>query len=164
MLLRLIVLIVLALAAPLQADIVKLRSGGQVEGEVIKEDAAGVTVKLSLGVVTFRAADVAEIIRKPYVPPPKAPATPRPAQGAARLPGNTALVATLGTRPWAKDLQQVPATVIDAGVMRNVPYLSYQAAGDYELNIYGDPDHPVAVELGVYRELLESDEAKRRCL
>ena len=37
------------------------------------------------------------------------------------------------------DFQQIPATVIDNGVLRNVPYKSFRAGQDYEINIYGDP-------------------------
>ena len=45
------------------------------------------------------------------------------------------------------ELQQIPATVIDKGPLRHVPYLSYRA-GDVELNVYGDPDTPACVEIG----------------
>jgi len=64
---------------------------------------------------------------------------------------------------WAEDLKQIPATVIDKGVMRSVPYQSYRA-GDYEMNIYGDPDHPAGVEIGVYSGLLRSKIAKNHCV
>jgi len=69
----------------------------------------------------------------------------------------------LGKQSWAKDLRQIPATVIDKGVMRNVPYISFQS-GDCELNVYGDPDNPAGVEIGLYRSLLADDAAKKRCL
>lgn len=60
-------------------------------------------------------------------------------------------------------LVQIPATVIDKGVLRNVPYKSYRA-GDYEVNVYGDPDQPARVEIGVYRSLLTSQDAKHNCV
>jgi len=47
--------------------------------------------------------------------------------------------------------------------MRNVPYISFQS-GDYELNVYGDPDNPAGVEIGMYRSLLDDDAAKKRCI
>lgn len=49
----------------------------------------------------------------------------------------------------AKDLKQTPSEVIDTGVFRHVRYLSYQT-DRFELNIYGDPQHPAGVEVGVY--------------
>lgn len=64
---------------------------------------------------------------------------------------------------WGGNLQQIPSTVIDKGVLRDVPYSSLRS-GDYEVNVYGDPADPSCVEVGVYRELVKSDEAKRNCL
>jgi hypothetical protein len=37
-------------------------------------------------------------------------------------------------------------------------------AGNYEFNLYGDPDRPACLEIGVTRELLKSPDAKRNCL
>lgn len=65
--------------------------------------------------------------------------------------------------PHLAGLVQIPATVIDKGVLRNVPYKSYRA-GDYELNIYGDPDQPAGIEIGVYRDLLTDKKAKQNCV
>ena len=73
------------------------------------------------------------------------------------------IVDRLSKEYWIKDLKQIPATVIDKGIMRNVPYLSYKS-GDYELNIYGDPENPAAVELGIYRSLLSNKFAKKWCV
>jgi hypothetical protein len=52
--------------------------------------------------------------------------------------------------------------VIDKGVLKNVPYTSYRS-GDYELNVYGDPDAPACFEIGITGQLLKSPEAKRNC-
>lgn len=59
-------------------------------------------------------------------------------------------------------LQQIPATVIDNGRLRNVPYVSWRS-GDLEVNIYGDPEAPCAVEAGVTGALLQDEAAKARC-
>jgi hypothetical protein len=37
-------------------------------------------------------------------------------------------------------------------------------SGNYEFNLYGDPDAPAGIELGVYKDLLQSDAAKRQCI
>jgi hypothetical protein len=47
-------------------------------------------------------------------------------------------------------------------VLKNVPYTSYRS-GEYELNIYGDPDAPACFEIGITGELLKNPEAKRNC-
>lgn len=108
--------------------------------------------------------------RKDYSPTPTAlvtskvqPAT-QTSEGTPRIPSWNVIVAALGKQSWAQPLQQIPATVIDNGVMRNIPYVSYRCGdGDYEMNIYGDPDAPAAVEIGVYRKLLADDQAKTNC-
>jgi hypothetical protein len=68
-----------------------------------------------------------------------------------------------GKQQWVTDLQPIPAVVIDKGVLKNVPYKSYQA-GNYEINIYGDPERPAGLEIGVYNELLKSVKAKSNCI
>jgi hypothetical protein len=79
------------------------------------------------------------------------------------FPKSSEITLRLGKQTWVNNLRQIPATVIDKGVMRNVPYLSFQS-GDYELNVYGDPDNPAGVEIGVYRSLLSDETAKKRCI
>lgn len=66
-------------------------------------------------------------------------------------------------RPWAKDLRQIPSTLIDVGTHRHVPYTSYRA-GDVEMNVYGDPAKPACVEVGLLGRLLHDEEARRTCL
>lgn len=78
------------------------------------------------------------------------------------LPNRTRCRQTLSVKPWAKGLKQIPSTVIDKGVLRNVPYTSYRA-GEYELNIYGDPEAPACFELGIHGALLKSVDARRNC-
>src|SRR5262249_48672303 len=65
--------------------------------------------------------------------------------------------------PWGRDLRGIPATLIDKGVLRFVPYHSFQA-GDYEINVYGDPDWRCCVEIAVRAAALGTKEAKENCL
>ena len=74
----------------------------------------------------------------------RAPAAPP----APRLPSAQAVLAKLRATELGKGLEQIPATVIEQGVLRRVPYLSHRA-GDVEVNVYGDPDAPVCVEIGL---------------
>jgi hypothetical protein len=71
---------------------------------------------------------------------------PKPAAGPA-LPSAATAVDRL--RAFAPALEQIPATVVDKGPLRNVPYLSYRA-GDVEVNAYGDPDRPACLEIGIF--------------
>lgn len=78
------------------------------------------------------------------------------------LPTRTRCRQTLSVKPFAKGLKQIPSTVIDKGVLKNVPYTSYRA-GEYELNIYGDPDAPACFEIGVNGALVANADARRHC-
>ena len=87
-----------------------------------------------------------------------------PQANAARpLPTRAKARAAATSTVWGKTLAQIPSTVIDKGVLRNIPYLSYKA-GDYELNVYGDPAAPAGVEIGVTKDLLKSLGAKKTCV
>jgi hypothetical protein len=73
----------------------------------------------------------------------------RPSAPAPRLPSAPAALARLRATELAKGLEQIPATVIDQGLLRRVPYLSHRA-GDLEVNLYGDPDAPACLEIGLH--------------
>jgi hypothetical protein len=60
------------------------------------------------------------------------------------------------------------ALSLDGGPSRasrsaHVPYQSFRS-GDYEVNVYGDPQRPAGLEVGVYKDLLKSHLAKTRCV
>lgn len=84
-----------------------------------------------------------------------APVTPAVVTG-ERLPTLAAFTKLAKRQDWGLDLKEITATAVDVGVMRNVPYRSFRS-GDYEVNVYGDPDKPAAIEIGVYgKEILSS--------
>jgi hypothetical protein len=92
-------------------------------------------------------------------PTPKQPL----ANDSTNFPNSIQIVTRLNQEPWANNLQPIPSTVIDKGILRNVPYSSYKT-GDYEMNVYGDLQNPAAVEIGVYRSLLNDNTAKQHCI
>ncbi|MFO0824481.1 MAG: hypothetical protein U0792_15415 [Gemmataceae bacterium] len=63
---------------------------------------------------------------------------------------------------WGGSLRPIPATVVDKGTLRFVPYKSFKA-GDYEVNVYGDPDFPSGVEIGIRGVALDDPKAKANC-
>ena len=85
------------------------------------------------------------------------------AQDSRPLPTRRQVRSRARASSWGKKLVRIPSTVIDTGVLRNIPYMSFEA-GDYELNIYGDPYAPCCIEVGIYEKLLKSDAAKKNCL
>jgi hypothetical protein len=70
--------------------------------------------------------------------------------GRDELPPWRALVHDLRTHDSVKSFEQIPPTRIDNGLLRNLPYLSFRINGTSELNVYGDPHNPVAIEFGAY--------------
>lgn len=95
--------------------------------------------------------------------PPTAEVVPGDAPAGPRLAdwGMCSDAAT-GT-DWGKSLRPIPATVIDKGVLKFVPYLSFKA-GDYEINVYGDPDKPAGIEIGIRGVALDNAAAKANCI
>lgn len=86
----------------------------------------------------------------PLTAPAPAPA-PAPSHPLTenRLVNSGLIIESFAAKFGARQLKQIPSEVIDTGIFRYVPYLSYEAA-QLELNIYGDPQHPAGVEIGVY--------------
>jgi hypothetical protein len=82
----------------------------------------------------------------------------------AALPSQEIAIGSLGLSGFKEEAQQIPATVIDTGILKFVPYVSYRVGEDRELNIYGDLAAPACVEIGLYRGFLSSDEEKQKCL
>ena len=66
------------------------------------------------------------------------------------LPAWRIVVNDLRTNDSIRSLIEIPATIIDNGKFQNVPYKSFRVNNDIELNIYGDPEDPAAIELGIY--------------
>lgn len=79
------------------------------------------------------------------------------------LPGVGRVLEALREQRWAYNARQIPATVIETGVLKHVPYHSFQCGRDYELNIYGDPESPAAVEVGFYGKVLDDPAARSYC-
>lgn len=74
---------------------------------------------------------------------------PAPAVPVVRLPAAETALSRIRSLDLGKDLKQIPATVIDKGPLRHVPYVSHRA-GDLEVNVYGDPDAPACIEIGLF--------------
>ena len=66
------------------------------------------------------------------------------------LPAWRVIANDLRTHDGIKTLEEIPATIIDTGVFKNVPYKSFRVNQDLELNIYGDPNDPAGIEIGIY--------------
>ena len=77
------------------------------------------------------------------------------------LPSWRVMVNDIRNNDAIKSLTQIPATLIDNGYLKNVPYLSFRINELIEMNIYGNPDDPVAIEFGIYGKLSSNDRLRR---
>jgi hypothetical protein len=123
---------------------------------------------------TLAARDAQELLRgkevadRPLPPEPQPVKPPPQSLPPERLPTErlTNLMRCVDLaviEDWGSELQQIPATVIDKGVLKHIPYQSFRA-GDYEFNVYGDPDRPACLEIGVRNGLLKNESAKEHCV
>ena len=77
------------------------------------------------------------------------------------LPSWRSIVHDMRTYDGITSFEQIPPTAIDKGLLRNIPYLSFKVNKRAELNVYGDPDKPVAVEYGVYGAMRATESQRR---
>src|ERR1017187_10732836 len=108
---------------------------------------------------TFRyPSSLIKDVRKEAVP------SPQESPNGKQIPNWAKIISVLVTNGWQHELKQIPATVIDNGVLKDVPYISFRCnSGGYEINIYGDLDNPTGVEIGVVNYLVKNDDAKSNC-
>lgn len=81
--------------------------------------------------------------------------------GKDELPSWRSIVHDLRIHDSVRVFEQIPPTAIDKGLLRNIPYLSFRANDHWELNVYGKPDLPVAIEFGVYGAARPDQETRR---
>jgi len=142
-------------ARSVQGDTVTLKSGRTLKGVILKETETEIILRLKVTTTTInkneiRAIERTEVDRLDQTSGERIPSWDRCIQFAAG-------------QDWVTDLQPIPATVIDKGVLKNVPYKSFRS-GLYEINIYGDPDHPAGFEIGIGGDLLRKPTAKSNCV
>lgn len=149
---------VLSLQPLLQADVVVLQNGGVLSGTVLQQDANGVLIQTETGTYRYPSSWISEVKKE-------AAAAPHVANNGQRIPDWAQIVSRLANNGWADGLQQVPATMIETGPWKNVPYVSFRcAAGGYEVNIFGDLNRPAAVQIGAMSYLHDSASAKSNCV
>jgi hypothetical protein len=137
------------------ADSVTLTSGRVVNGLVLQQNSTNVVVKTEVGVFAYPLLIVKEVKSER--------AEAEDVHSSARVPNENDALLQLGKQSWASNLKQIPATLIDVGILRNVPYTSYRCGEDYEVNVYGDLSAPAGFEIGVYHGLIGSPEARSNC-
>lgn len=146
----------LPLRAFAENAVIKLTSGGELEGAIVRETDAEVVVRLKTCTVNVPRDQIVSVKKDKEAVAPVRSAAP------TRLPSWEVVADELAKRSFGKSLRQIPATVVDVGVLKYVPYLSHQA-GDYEINVYGDPHAPACVEIGIVEKASKTQSAKEEC-
>ncbi len=77
------------------------------------------------------------------------------------LPPWRVIANDLRTHDEIRSLVEIPATLVDNGEFRNVPYKSFRANRNVELNVYGDPADPAGVEMGIYGPKSNDDKLRK---
>jgi len=138
------------------ADTLVIFNGSTISGTIIQTNDDTLLLLTDYAAYNFSKANIKEVKAEPT--------KTVELNSTNRLPDFRRLVSFLSKQSWATNLSPIPATVIDKGILRNVPYASFRCGEDYEVNVYGDLDHPAGIEIGVYRNLLENSSAKSNCV
>jgi hypothetical protein len=145
-------LLLLAPFSTAWADTIHLKTGGALEGIVLKKNEDGIVLLLKYATVTLNSFEIESIEES-------APA----AAPSSRLMGWETCFKAFAARPWGPDLHILPAPIIDSGAFKYVPYVLH-AFDDYQFALYGDPDAPACLELGISGVLLTREAVQKECL
>lgn len=140
-------------------DEVMLKSGTRVSGTILAQSKDHVIMRIGDGNVVYSKKAIWRIYEDITDQLPFTRLT-RPDE----LPPWWIPLSDLYHEDWVNELKAIPATSIGTGNFRDVPYLSFRANHIYEMNIYGDPMAPAAVEIGYYGNMwFHSHDAQKRC-
>lgn len=141
-------------------DTVTFTSGGEIRCDVVRDGNSEVLVLLEHSLVSLPKSTVKAVV----IDPPLDTKEAKPGAGAAarRIPSVFECLKAGAGQAWGEKIRQIPAFVIDKGVMRRVPYKSFRV-DDWEINCYGDPDRPAGFEIGIYGRTERDAAAKIKC-
>lgn len=126
-----------------EPDTVILKDGTKLRGLIVKNTASEVILQHEFHERIIPKSDILRIDDHPDIL-----YTDVPRRG--DLPSWRVIANDLRTHDNIKSVLEIPATMIDTGVFQRVPYKSFRVNRDIELNIYGDPNDPAGIELGIY--------------
>lgn len=144
-----------AMMPPLTSDSIVLQDGTELRGLILRNSAVSVLLDTPEGEKEIPKENIRRIAEGASLADLGMELT-KP----GRLPHWQSIVRDFRNHDSTRSFRPVPATAIDNGFLRNVPYHSFRVNERAELNIYGDPSDPVAVELGVYGRGARSKKAK----
>jgi hypothetical protein len=126
-------------------DRLVLKDGRTVRGLILKNTSQAVLLQERHAERSYPKSEILRILDAPDVQTEFTGVTAR-----GDLPSWRIIANDLRTNDAIQTLVEIPAVGITEGVFRNVPYKSFRVNGDLELNIYGDPEDPAGIELGIH--------------
>lgn len=145
------VMVLAAAAAFAQDDTFKapdslvLKDGRTVRGLIIRNSVDSVTLQHEFQEVTYPKSEIVRIRDEADIGVLFTDIHRR-----GDLPSWRVIANDLRLHDEIKSFEEIPATAVTVGEFRNVPYKSFRVNQDIELNIYGDPNDPCGIELGIY--------------
>lgn len=136
-------------------DTLLLKDGRTVRGLIVKNTASAVTLQEEFEENVYPKSEIVRIRDEADV---AAVFTEMLDRG--DLPSWRVIANDLRLNDAIKTVVEIPATAIDNGIFKNVPYKSFRVNDYIELNIYGDPNDPAAVEMGIYGKHSGNREAR----
>jgi len=140
-------------AAP---DSLILKDGRTVHGLIIRNTFNAVVLQEKSGEITYPKKDIVRIRDESNSRAMYTGVTRR-----GDLPAWRVIANDLRTHDEIKSLVEIPATAVDSGVFKNVPYMSFRANHDIELDIYGDPEDPAGFEMGIFGARAGDDKLRK---
>ena len=134
-----------SLESRLSPDSIFMNDGSVLHGLIVRNDAKMVTLQERMGEVEIPKAYIRRIDDQPdsgvyfasIVDPNK-------------LPPWRMIVQDMRSDDSIKFFRQIPATTVESGYFKNIPYLSFRINKRVEMNVYGNPEDPVGIEFGIY--------------
>lgn len=133
-----------------------LKNGETVHGLIIKNTRDAVVMQERFGEKSYPKSEIVRIYDEPDIGMEFTDVIRK-----GDLPAWRVIANDLRTRDAIKSFVEIPATAIDNGEFKNVPYMSFRINQNGELNVYGDPDDPAGIEIGLYGSRSGNDKFRK---
>ena len=142
--------------SPFEPDEVIMKDGKKYQGLIVKNSSKQIILEQQDGEITLLKSDVARIddikddmIAFTGLVPP------------GQLPPWRMMLQDFKNNDGVTSFYQIPATRINHGYLKNIPYLSYAVNRFSEFDVFGNPDRPVCIAFGAYSPVLSKKKFQR---
>ncbi len=139
-------------------DAILLKNGTILRGTIVAQSRDQVIMRIGEGSAVYSKSAIRRIYDDITDKPPYTEVVP-----ADQLPPWWIPLSDLYSEDWITSLELVPAKDLTPGRFPGVPRISFRANRIYELNIYGNPNNPAALDIGFYGQWLHGKDAQKRC-